>query len=184
MDRKHISRHEKRFDCDECQRKFGSNHDLERHEVTVHQKGRLFTCPDASCKRAGKPFSRRDNLLKHLREVHGRKGPVDGISKTVSIYGGGRSPPKIRKQKLESLHTRSQRQGEDIELSETIGKPGNAFRAEKSTLEQKFHELQAEMVNLRKSHEAELKSLREKHEAELKTHREREERLWDLIRTR
>lgn len=61
--------------CPNCTRLFTTTKDRDRHLRTVHHQatpgGDTWVCHQSKCKRKGKPFSRHDNYLKHLREVHG-----------------------------------------------------------------------------------------------------------------
>ena len=51
-----------RFTCDECEDIFPRNSNLIRHKETVHKAGnKNFLCPNCQ-----KPFSRKDNLKKHI----------------------------------------------------------------------------------------------------------------------
>src|SRR5436190_2025152 len=70
--RKHQVRHARLFHCSKCDMKFGAKKDLLRHQRTIHGDGTPATwyCTHPGCKRQSKAFSRKDNLDKHLREVH------------------------------------------------------------------------------------------------------------------
>ncbi|XXG99022.1 hypothetical protein Hte_005356 [Hypoxylon texense] len=76
----HITqKHTRPHKCPQCSRRFGTAKDRDRHAVTIDKDTVLrplesWVCHEASCRRNGKPFSRRDNYLKHLREVHGKQG--------------------------------------------------------------------------------------------------------------
>ncbi|KAJ3536751.1 hypothetical protein NM208_g6587 [Fusarium decemcellulare] len=100
----HITRKHKRpFKCPQCPRRFGSSSDRGRHLRTLHQglggtlpsSERAWICEEVGCKRNRKPFSRRDNYVKHLREVHDTsvkkpevgvqvRGRTDGQSEDVT----------------------------------------------------------------------------------------------------
>ncbi|KAE9374404.1 hypothetical protein N431DRAFT_215038 [Stipitochalara longipes BDJ] len=72
--RKHSKYHTKDFQCSipDCRRSFSRKQDLVRHEKGPHQNGRVeHYCPHAECQAKNqKPFSRKDNLMKHLRNKH------------------------------------------------------------------------------------------------------------------
>ncbi|KAI5841554.1 hypothetical protein DFP73DRAFT_556197 [Morchella snyderi] len=55
-----------------------SKNDFNRHYRTKHGLGKeLLNCTVAGCEKVGvKGFSRRENLLQHLRRVHGEELPV------------------------------------------------------------------------------------------------------------
>lgn len=60
---------------DNCKSKCKSKGDFNRHYNTVHLKKKT-DCPFDGCFRVGKAgFSRRDNMLQHLREAHGERVP-------------------------------------------------------------------------------------------------------------
>ncbi|OTA67307.1 hypothetical protein K449DRAFT_390020 [Hypoxylon sp. EC38] len=75
----HIARkHTRPHECPQCSRRFRIAKDKDRHVATAHRDTASvpledWVCREAKCKRNGKPFSRRDNYTKHLREVHGRQ---------------------------------------------------------------------------------------------------------------
>ena len=48
---------------------FSRRSDLNRHAQSVHSE-RNFICPVQSCDTKYKDFSRKDHLLKHMREMH------------------------------------------------------------------------------------------------------------------
>ncbi|OTA86526.1 hypothetical protein M434DRAFT_35771 [Hypoxylon sp. CO27-5] len=71
-------KHPRPHECPQCSRRFKIAKDRDRHVATTHRdtaSGPLedWVCRETKCKRNGKPFSRRDNYSKHLREVHGRQ---------------------------------------------------------------------------------------------------------------
>lgn len=47
---------------------FGHRADLRRHHNNIHLKRRAFVCPVPTC---GRPFSRKDNLGRHMHQMHG-----------------------------------------------------------------------------------------------------------------
>lgn len=77
--RKHMDKHTRPYTCEEpgCEniRGFTYSGGLHRHQREVHRqhggpKARCM-CPHLDCKRStGLGFSRRENLLEHLRRVH------------------------------------------------------------------------------------------------------------------
>ena len=69
----------KPFECHHCTKGFPKKADRDRHEVCVHRSKmeippRLHICPEKSCTRI-RGFTRKDNLLDHLRRVHNRNIP-------------------------------------------------------------------------------------------------------------
>lgn len=94
--REHISRkHSRHYKCLRCHRRFGSASDRARHVRTLHGEvsGGMPTlesacvCREVNCKRNGKPFSRRDNYVKHLREVHGKETKTSGRRSREGVEG-------------------------------------------------------------------------------------------------
>jgi hypothetical protein len=49
---------------------FGKQHDLDRHMSTIHNPTGAHTCPVETCDRNINGFSRKDKLMKHMREAH------------------------------------------------------------------------------------------------------------------
>jgi hypothetical protein len=49
---------------------FGKQHDLNRHISTIHNPTGAHTCPVETCDRNIDGFSRKDKLIKHMREAH------------------------------------------------------------------------------------------------------------------
>jgi hypothetical protein len=49
---------------------FGKQHDLDRHVSTIHNPTGAHTCPVETCDRNINGFSRKDKLMKHMREAH------------------------------------------------------------------------------------------------------------------
>ncbi|KAF2729724.1 hypothetical protein EJ04DRAFT_63331 [Polyplosphaeria fusca] len=70
---RHIDRkHRRRFPClvPSCHsRPFGLKSDLERHSRTVHQSTAPISIP-CPVERCSKSFSRKDNMLKHIKKIH------------------------------------------------------------------------------------------------------------------
>ncbi|KAF8251467.1 hypothetical protein K440DRAFT_613228 [Wilcoxina mikolae CBS 423.85] len=70
---------EKPFDCHFCNKDFPKKADRDRHEASVHRNEMpmppgLHDCPEENCTR-DKGFTRKDNLLDHLRRVHNKDIP-------------------------------------------------------------------------------------------------------------
>jgi len=70
---------EKPFECHYCQKDFPKKADRDRHEASVHRGEMsmppgLHDCPETGCTR-DKGFTRKDNLLDHLRRVHNKDIP-------------------------------------------------------------------------------------------------------------
>lgn len=96
---KHMDRHTRPYVCEEpgCEniRGFTYSGGLHRHQREVHRqhggpKAKCM-CPHQDCKRStGLGFSRRENLLEHLRRVH-----RDVPSENGEIQGGEQSLPKV-----------------------------------------------------------------------------------------
>lgn len=68
-------KHTRPHECPRCRRRFGAAKDRDRHMQTVHRDAaarlpEILVCDEVNCRRQGRPFSRRDNYIKHLRDVH------------------------------------------------------------------------------------------------------------------
>ncbi|KAH7120593.1 hypothetical protein EDB81DRAFT_861675 [Dactylonectria macrodidyma] len=79
-------RRARKFSCPDCTLTFGSQNDVDRHRSSIHDRRRPHVCRVPGCRRAGKGFSRKDNLMVHLRDVHGtsamgqpRAEGIDGL---------------------------------------------------------------------------------------------------------
>ncbi|KAK9780310.1 putative C2H2-type domain-containing protein [Seiridium cardinale] len=70
--RAHEKRHTRAWKCLTCNATFGAPKDLARHESTVHQHSNSFKCEILDCPRYHNPFSRQDNLKRHMRLSHGQ----------------------------------------------------------------------------------------------------------------
>ncbi|KAH6997365.1 hypothetical protein EDB80DRAFT_727729 [Ilyonectria destructans] len=66
--------HIREYRCTTCKKQFSCSKNVRRHQSSVHDKSRPFVCYEQDCPRAENPFSRQDNLLKHLRQVHNLGG--------------------------------------------------------------------------------------------------------------
>jgi len=85
-----------------CGKIFGRSAELKRHENSVHKlDGVLFHCPHGGCERVGKSgFKRKDNLVQHLRGVHGdpigkksgRRSATTGSPRSSASNAGASSP--------------------------------------------------------------------------------------------
>jgi len=85
-----------------CGKIFGRSAELKRHENSVHKlDGVLFHCPHGGCERVGKSgFKRKDNLVQHLRGVHGdpigkksgRRSATTGSPRSSASTAGASSP--------------------------------------------------------------------------------------------
>ncbi|KAE8447414.1 hypothetical protein EG329_010828 [Mollisiaceae sp. DMI_Dod_QoI] len=70
--RKHMDKHLRPYKCPvpNCMvNNFATSGDLKRHHREVHGNP-SFVCPNTSCKRHRKGFSRRDNLVQHMKRTH------------------------------------------------------------------------------------------------------------------
>ncbi|KAL1453118.1 hypothetical protein WDU94_007290 [Cyamophila willieti] len=65
----HDDKERKRFKCEQCDKRFMSNADLNKHSNAIHQRLKLHECD-----MCGKNFSQRNNLKRHLEEVHRTDG--------------------------------------------------------------------------------------------------------------
>uniref|UniRef100_A0A8D8Q513 Zinc finger protein Xfin n=1 Tax=Cacopsylla melanoneura TaxID=428564 RepID=A0A8D8Q513_9HEMI len=65
----HDDKERKRFKCEQCDKRFTSNADLNKHSNAIHQRLKLHECD-----MCGKNFSQRNNLKRHLEEVHRTDG--------------------------------------------------------------------------------------------------------------
>lgn len=69
--RAEMSEDERAFKCPICDRPpFRSMTDLGRHIRMVHGEGGKWRCYVPECKRQAQPFVRKDNFIKHMRDVH------------------------------------------------------------------------------------------------------------------
>jgi hypothetical protein len=69
----------KPFQCRHCQKDFPKKADRDRHEASVHRNQmeeppHLWDCTFKGCTRR-RGFTRKDNLLDHLRRVHNKSIP-------------------------------------------------------------------------------------------------------------
>ena len=106
---KHMDKHNRPYVCEEpgCEKILGFTYSggLSRHQREVHKKyggaKASCLCPHKYCKRStGPPFSRRENLVEHIRRVHQGVEEEGGeaISTTTS------TSPQGRKRKREPSH--------------------------------------------------------------------------------
>ncbi|KAK1759691.1 hypothetical protein QBC47DRAFT_398496 [Echria macrotheca] len=89
-----------------CKWSFKQTRDLSRHTRTVHagDSAKTLVCHEDNCDRAGKPFSRRDNYVKHRRNVHGissgattkGKRKVRELEHQLSASPGDTTPSRSR----------------------------------------------------------------------------------------
>ena len=99
--KKHMDKHNRPYVCDEpgCEKILGFTYQggLLRHRREVHKyRGgpkASCMCPHKDCKRStGTGFSRRENLVEHLRRLHGGGGEegVKEVATSTSLSGQGR----------------------------------------------------------------------------------------------
>ncbi|KAH7075176.1 hypothetical protein FB567DRAFT_536302 [Paraphoma chrysanthemicola] len=71
LDQHNARKHERRHKCNDCNSAFKLKADLDRHKRTVHKAidESVLRCPVEGC--AGE-FARKDNLVRHLRRIHGQ----------------------------------------------------------------------------------------------------------------
>ncbi|XTI91544.1 hypothetical protein V2W45_1495348 [Cenococcum geophilum] len=79
---RHTKTHQKPYKCNQCHWAFKLKKDLRRHKQTHNvfcttemqiRGGRFYFCKHQTCQYAVKGFQRRDNLLRHIRNVHGEE---------------------------------------------------------------------------------------------------------------
>jgi len=159
--RKHLDRHSRPFTCRECSKSFGAKKDLKRHQDTKHHRDAQVFCTVADCKRGQMGFSRRDNLLKHIHNVHEHKYHDKGIANlTSSTEGAATVPTKIaRKRRREDDNLESVSREELIER----------LLEEQSKSKRLLHEMEQQGKKL----EEELRVQRERYEMN-------EDRLWRM----
>lgn len=56
--------------CTQCNKSFSSQKDLNRHRSSIHDKRIRYWCPEESCPRARRGFTRKDHCDRHVRS-HG-----------------------------------------------------------------------------------------------------------------
>ncbi|KAK0617154.1 hypothetical protein B0T14DRAFT_259507 [Immersiella caudata] len=133
--------------CQECGRAFKQPKDLKRHQDTVHRKeapnGEIWVCDEAGCARRGKPFSRKDNYLKHIRAHKKMKDKRERSSSSTAVDGLGKSAGRRgeleelsreelvelliqERQKYRRLEedVRAERNRQDMWLKVTLGRTG------------------------------------------------------------
>ncbi|ORX94885.1 hypothetical protein BCR34DRAFT_669575 [Clohesyomyces aquaticus] len=84
---KHVSKvHKRSFPCtmNGCKAKsFGSGYDLARHKDTVHVASKKrFSCLVKECP---SEFSRKDNMVKHMKKLHSHSEVEDNSSSSGSL---------------------------------------------------------------------------------------------------
>lgn len=76
---RHTKTHQKPYKCNQCHWAFKLKKDLRRHKQTHNvfcttemqiREGKFYFCEHQTCQYAVKGFQRRDNLLRHIRNVH------------------------------------------------------------------------------------------------------------------
>jgi len=75
---------------------FTSRKDLNRHGRSIHSKSVVFFCSVEGCRRQKEGWSRRDNYIRHMRQVHGVNIEANGKR-------GSRSPPLAARSLLDNL---------------------------------------------------------------------------------
>lgn len=73
-------RHGRPFACPQCSSAFGAQKDLDRYRETRHEHVAMFPCKVLGCPRMNRPFSRLDNLKRHVRTAH--PGTVEILGNT------------------------------------------------------------------------------------------------------
>ncbi|KAH8784681.1 hypothetical protein BGZ57DRAFT_883120 [Hyaloscypha finlandica] len=159
--KKHVDRHNRPFSCDECDEAFGAKKDLKRHRDTKHEKETEVFCTMPGCKRAQIGFSRRDNLLKHIHNVHAQKGEEKNLSNSAFPKSGAKKMPKTAKKRK-----RMDADFEELSREELI----ESLLEEQSKNKRLLQEMEQQKGRL----EEELRGQRERYE-------KNEDRLWRMI---
>ncbi|KAK3335331.1 hypothetical protein B0T19DRAFT_436207 [Cercophora scortea] len=133
----HIDRKHKRpFKCSECGKSFGTKGDRDRHESTVHVKSAgIWVCHEPSCKRRKAPFSREDNYIRHMKQVHVKGIARPGAEKLDLGAGGGSELDEARESgsnvvveypRIPAGHARNRRneRGRKRKIEATVGDLG------------------------------------------------------------
>lgn len=175
----------RRFACEKCPNAFFAKRDLERHNETVHMKERRYTCDQPTCRRNGKPFSRRDNLLKHLQGVHGIKEETDGgKEKTEGSNEKADEHKKVsspedeahrssltkgkRKSDADSTSSDDGPEPETQSLRDEVRRLKNEIRSERArfdlALRDEKERTRKEMDEMRNKHDEEIKAQQERHQ--------------------
>jgi len=72
--------HGNRLSCKNCNKKFKSANKLQQHEMTHVETNdviEVVTSPVHGCRHCGKEFHARDNLMKHIKRIHGSQPKND-----------------------------------------------------------------------------------------------------------
>jgi hypothetical protein len=176
------SNRHRRFACEKCPNAFLRKRDLERHNETKHMKEhmeeRRYTCDQPACPRDGKPFSRRDNLLKHMQFVHGIKKKTEGSKETADEHNKRSSPENEAQQ---SSSSKGKRKGDAVSVSsddcsepetqnlrDEVRRLKNEMRSERARFELALRDererTRKEMDEMRKKHDEEIKAQQERHQ--------------------
>jgi len=88
-----------RHACTQCNKRFGTRNDADRHLRSVHLKARPYICHETGCPRREQPFSRKDNYQNHLLKVH--RKPPNRTNKSPALHKG-KKESRGREDDLES----------------------------------------------------------------------------------
>ncbi|EGU75941.1 hypothetical protein FOXB_13563 [Fusarium oxysporum f. sp. conglutinans Fo5176] len=80
-------RRTRKFFCSDCTLSFGSQNDVNRHRSSIHDRRRPYVCQVPGCRRGGLGFSRKDNFMVHLRDVHGTQAMDQSLAEGIDKMG-------------------------------------------------------------------------------------------------
>ncbi|KAG0643009.1 hypothetical protein HOY80DRAFT_550850 [Tuber brumale] len=140
-----VPKAKKKHQCTEyrCGKKFGRSAELKRHMNSVHRsrianekRQKLLSCPHKGCTRVGEVsgFKRKDNLVQHLRGVHGdvigkkngRRSAAVGRSLELGVSNTGAGSSTIPIGNDYSFHSQqepSARSGQQQMMQGELGSP-------------------------------------------------------------
>ena len=151
-----MDKHNKPYKCLTAgckEKRFSNAGDLRRHEREVHGRP-TFTCPVVSCKRHRKGFSRKDNLLYHLRRLHSSDSVVSPVkSPTGELHGTPKAPY------LDHSSVTSGEDGSAVNEIEIFGTT-NASSLDRKTLAEKLQELEAMKVESMTKYDGDISALK------------------------
>ena len=142
LPRKHMDKHTRPYVCEErgCEKIQGFTYSggLLRHQREVHRQHggpkASCMCPHPDCKRStGAGFSRRENLIEHLRRVHRGVGDVN----TETVPASGRRTRKRRRAPTEEEQEEPEESPQEVKRRKATEDDDDAAKATPSEPEPK-----------------------------------------------